>query len=145
MKLSEPDALIVLYLLVRGPSTAYQIAKDFLSAGILREPKSGFPGVVRVVNARLQRLAREGYLEKTPDGYAPTGMVLLDNLRVVGDYFSADLGWCVIFHTHNGHHVVFEVDRLLEGLPDEAIDRLLVPSESVEQSVVLRGIKGRTD
>lgn len=138
MKISEPDALLVLYLYVKGPATAYQIAKEFLSAGVLHEPRSGFPGVVRVVDSRLKRLHREGYLVKTDEGYSPTDMVIIDNLRVVGEVFNVDLGPCLVFHTHNGHHVVFEIDRLLEPLSDDAITRLF----GLEQNLVLGGIKG---
>ena len=125
VKLSEPDALIVLYLLVRGPASAYQIAKDFLSAGLLREPRSGFPGVVRVVSSRLQRLERDGYIVRAGSGYVPTDRVLLDRLRVEGALFSEELGWCIVFNA-NGHYVLFVLDELFEELPDGAIEQLFV-------------------
>ena len=136
MKISELDALLVLYLLVNGPSSSYQIAKDFLSVGILHEPRSGFPGVVRVVDSRLKRLLREGYLSKQDSLYVPTDMVYLDVLRVSGYQLDVDLGPCVVFRTNNGHYVLFQVDALLAPLEDDAVLQLF----GNKQELVSRGI-----
>ena len=128
---TEQDAILVLYLLLRGPRSSYQLAKDFLAAGIFREPeRSGFKGVVRVVDSRLQRLVRDGYLTKTGNEYSVTPRVFLDNLRVVGDVLNEDLGDVLVFDV-NGHYVFFSIDDLLSDFPEGAVEQLFV-GESIK-------------
>lgn len=128
---TEQDALLVLYLFAHGPRSSYQLAKDFLAAGLFREPeRSGFKGVVRVVDARLQRLVRDGYLVKDGNVYAITPRVFVDNLRVVGDVLDEDLGFVLVFDV-NGHYVFFSLDDLLSDVPEEAVEQLFV-GESIK-------------
>ena len=128
---TEPDAVLVLYLLVRGPRSSYQLAKDFLSAGLFREPeKSGFKGVVRVVDSRLKRLVRDGFLKKEDGLYSVTDRVFLDHLYLTGEVLSEDLGLSLVFDV-NGHYVIFDVDGLISKIPPEALEQLFV-GESIK-------------
>jgi len=128
---NEQDAVILLYLLVRGPRSSYQIAKDFLSAGVVREPpRSGFKGVVRIFDSRLQRLSRDGYVEKYGNAYAVTPRVFLDHLYLVGDTMDEDLGLTLVLDV-NGHYVLYDLDELKRIVPEGAWEQLFV-GESIK-------------
>lgn len=128
---SETDAVILLYLLVRGPCSSYQLAKDFLSAGVVREPqRSGFKGVVRIFDSRLQRLARDGYVVKDGNVYSVTERVFLDYVHIVGDILDEDLGWVLVLDV-NGHYVLYDLDGLKSIVPEKAWEQLFV-GESIK-------------
>lgn len=128
---TEQDAVILLYLLVRGPSSSYQIAKDFLSAGVVREPpRSGFKGVVRIFDSRLQRLVRDGYVVKEGNVYSVTNRVFLDHLFLVGSVVNEDLGLTLVLDV-NGHYVLYDIDELQRIVSEEAWEQLFV-GESIK-------------
>lgn len=128
---TEQDAVILLYLLVRGPSSSYQVAKDFLSAGVVREPpRSGFKGVVRIFDSRLQRLVRDGYVVKEGNLYSVTNRVFLDHLFLVGSVVNEDLGLTLVLDV-NGHYVLYDIDELQRIVSEEAWEQLFV-GESIK-------------
>ena len=126
MRLDRIDALIVLLLLVDGPSSAYRLAGYMIEMGVVSVPPSGFKSVERSVLSRLKKLESLGFVSKVDGGYVVTDRVVVDELRLVGRYagFTLDVGWSLIFDTLNGHYVVFEVDRLLEGVEPDVLEKI---------------------
>jgi len=123
---SEKDAVILLYLLCNGPCSSYQMAKDFLSAGVVTLPeRSGMKGVVRVLDSRLQRLQRDGFVVKEGNMYSTTPRVYVDSVRVVGDVLDEDLGVMLVLDV-NGHYVLYDLEGLARVLPEGAWEQLFV-------------------
>lgn len=123
---NEKDVVIMLYLLSRGPQSSYQMAKDFLSAGVMEMPeKSGIKGVVRVLDARLQRLMRDGFVSKDENTYAVTSRTYVDRIRVVGEKLEEDLGEMLVLDV-NGHFALYDLESLKRIVPEKAWEQLFV-------------------